>query len=79
MNIEVFKRQYEELNIRENKLKKQIEEIEKIQSQRLDIQEIQKLIQDFKELKEIDNNFIKKLVDKITVSEYKEVEISFKF
>ena len=79
MNIEIFKKQYEELNTKENKLKKQIEEIEKIQNQRLDIQEIQKLIKDFKELKEIDNNFIKKLVDKITVSEDKEVEISFKF
>ena len=79
MNIETFKKQYEELNTKENKLKKQIEEIEKIQSQRLDIEEIQKLIQDFKELKEIDNDFIKKLVDKITVSEDKEVEISFKF
>lgn len=75
--IEEFKEQYERIKKDINKLKIQIEEIENNNKSDLDEKKIREIITDYKNGKEITNDFLKLIINRIEVYSNLKVEIIF--
>lgn len=79
LNIEDFKRIYFEANNTKNNLQKRIEDLKNNHVKEERVMDLGKIVNDFINMKEINKTMLVQLVDKITLSENKEITIYYKF
>ena len=79
INVEDFKRIYGQINKEKDNLKLKIETLKKEQTKKGKNVDLNKIVKEFLKMKEITRSMLVQLVDKITISEKKEINIYYKF
>ena len=79
LNIEDFKRIYFEANNTKSNLQKRIEDLKNNHVKEERVMDLGKIVNDFINMKEINKTMLVQLVDRITLSENKEITIYYKF
>ena len=79
LNTEDFTRIYQDANNNKQNLQHRIKELKKHGEKEEVVVDLNKIVKEFVEMKEINRTMLVQLLDRITISENKEITIFYKF